>query len=138
MKAKPEYATYNNITVRIPAGAETGEIEVRSSKTKKSARGPVVKVLGPPSVTGMSPTEGPVGTSVTLEGENFGVAREAVKVLAANGEKLYVERVDTTRLKVRMVTGTGTGPLTLVTPAGSCTTPPFKVTRGRARGHLVK
>ncbi|RKY63320.1 MAG: hypothetical protein DRP99_04305, partial [Candidatus Latescibacterota bacterium] len=138
VKTKPEYATYNNITVRIPAGAETGEIEVRSSKGGKSARGPVVEVLGPPSVTSMSPTEGPVGTSVTLEGENFGVVREAVKVLAANGKELYVERVDTTRLKVRMVTGAGTGPLTLVTPAGSCTTPPFKVTPGLARGHCVK
>ena len=38
---------------------------------------PTPTVAPPPSVTGLSPNSGPVGTSITISGSSFGATRDA-------------------------------------------------------------
>jgi hypothetical protein len=62
----------NRWTVRIPAGASSGTIVLRTARG--SVNGPrfrVTEALPPPVVASFAPAGGPPGTEVTLRGERF-------------------------------------------------------------------
>jgi len=61
----------NIIEVMVPTGASTGPVVVTSSNM--SANGSVFTVPTGPTITGLSPAYGPVGTNVTISGGNFGI-----------------------------------------------------------------
>jgi len=59
-----------SITVPVPAGASTGNVVVTVNGL--ASNGAAFTVLPTPSITGLSPNTGPVGTPVTISGTNFG------------------------------------------------------------------
>ena len=63
-----------DITAHVPGGATTGTISVQTPNgTGTSSTSFTVTGGGgsPPTVTSFTPTSGPVGTSVTINGTNF-------------------------------------------------------------------
>jgi hypothetical protein len=68
-----------SITVLVPAGATSGPVVVTVAGMTSNSVGFTV-TPPPPSITSLSPTSGPVGTSVTLTGTNFGSGQGASTV----------------------------------------------------------
>jgi RHS repeat-associated protein len=80
----------------------------------------------PPKITGFSPTVGPVGTSVTINGNNFNVSGLRV---AFNGAPAVVSKFTNSSITTAVPLGAFTGPITVTTSGGSDTsTSNFTVT----------
>lgn len=61
----------------VPDGATTGPIVLTNPQGSATSPGDFL-VVGDPTVTGMTPTSGPVGTSVSITGENLGLTTEVL------------------------------------------------------------
>jgi RHS repeat-associated protein len=68
--ATPTSWSDTSIAVPVPSGATTGNVVVHANGV--DSNGSSFTVLPTPSITSLSPTAGPVGTSVTITGSNFG------------------------------------------------------------------
>ena len=76
MAAAPTSASTTSLTILVPSGARTGSISVAvGGQTGTSSENFTVTAPAPapaaPVVSSFSPSEGVVGTSVTITGENF-------------------------------------------------------------------
>jgi hypothetical protein len=78
-----------------------------------------------PTISGLSPTSGPVGTTVTISGSGLAVATE----VRFTGALATVVSNSDTQLVVTVPSGATTGPITIVTPNGQTSSAtPFIVT----------
>jgi large repetitive protein len=114
------------ITARVPTGAKTGRISVVTvngtarSKEKFTVTAPVA-----PTITSFSPTSGPVGTVVTINGTNF-VGTTSV---AFNGTFATFTVNSSTQITAIVPAGATTGHISVITLSGSATsTANFTVT----------
>jgi hypothetical protein len=83
-----------------------------------------------PTITSFSPTSGPVGTSVTINGTNF-TGATSVKF---NGVTATFIVNSATKITATVPTGATTGPISVTTPGGTATsTSNFTVTTARLR-----
>src|SRR5207245_475999 len=76
--ATPTSWSATSIVAPAPAGATTGNVVVTVGGL--ASNGVSFTVTVPPSVTSLAPTSGPVGTSVTITGTNFGATQGASTV----------------------------------------------------------
>src|SRR5882672_10139426 len=74
----------------------------------------------PPSFTGFSPTSGPVGTSVTINGANFGGA-SAVQFNGTAANPFFVNGTGT-QIMADVPAGATDGPISVTTPGGTAST----------------
>jgi IPT/TIG domain-containing protein len=76
--ATPTSWSAASIAVSVPNGATTGNVTVNVGGVTSN---PIAfTVIVPPSITSLLPTSGPVGTSVTITGTNFGASQGASTV----------------------------------------------------------
>jgi hypothetical protein len=75
-------------------------------------------VDNPPTITGFAPTNGPAGTSVTISGTKFNNAT-AVQFGGMNAAGFIVN--SSTEIVATVPVGAASGPITVVTPAGTAT-----------------
>jgi len=80
--ATPTSWSATSITVPVPTGATTGNVVVTVGGS--ASNGVAFTVLPTPSITGLSPASGPLGTSVTITGTNFG-ASQGTSTVKFNG-----------------------------------------------------
>jgi len=73
----------------------------------------------PPTITGFSPTSGPVGTSVTIDGSGFTGATD-VKFNGTSVGSGFAVNSDT-QITATVPSGATTGPISVITPAGTGT-----------------
>jgi hypothetical protein len=66
------------VTVNVPGGATTGNVVVTVGG--QASNGVPFTVVPPPNITNLSPSSGPVGTSVTITGTSFGATQGAGNV----------------------------------------------------------
>jgi hypothetical protein len=108
------------VTATVPSGAATGKISVTTPDgTATSATDFVVTVPAAPTITSFSPTSGPVGTSVTINGSDFGGAT-SVKFGRAAATTFSVNTPGT-RITATVPTGASTGKVSVTTPSGTAT-----------------
>ena len=82
--ATPSSWSDASITVPVPATAATGPVVVTVGG--QASNGETFTVTVPvPSITGLNPTSGHEGASVTITGTNFGAMREATSTVTFNG-----------------------------------------------------
>lgn len=115
-------STKNNLTIVVPATATTGRISVSNSNgSSMSSRDFVVDntLLGP-AISGISPTIGPAGTSVTISGGSF--------LPVTSGDRVFfggtlASTTGATSSAITSVVGAGsvTGKVRVDTPYGSAT-----------------
>lgn len=75
-------------------------------------------VVGVPTVTGMSPSSGTVGTTVTINGTNFS-GTPANNTVRFNGSQAIVSGATTTSLTVTVPSGATTGTVSVATAGGT-------------------
>src|SRR5437016_1513578 len=81
--ATPTSWAATGIVVPVPAGATTGNVVVTVGGVASNGVSFTVTVP-PPSITGLNPTSGVLGTSVTITGANFG-ASQGTSTVTFNG-----------------------------------------------------
>ena len=120
------YKSPTKVKAKVPAGATTGPISVTTTDgTGTSATNFVVPSSGLPTITSFSPSSGPVGTSVTINGT--GLAGATV-VKFAGVKATFIVNSDT-EITASVPAGAGTGKIIVKTPSGIARSPSkFKVT----------
>ena len=105
----PTIWTDTQIVVAVPVGATTGNLVVTVNQV--SSTGIPFPVLPTPSITPpLSPTSGPVGTAVTINGANFG-SNPLVGLVTFNGVPTIPATWTTTRIVAPVPVGAITGPV---------------------------
>ena len=113
-----------SLTATVAAGTNSGPISVTTPAGTATSATPFT-VLAPPAFTSFTPASGPVGTVVTLTGTNLS-GTTAVNVNGTAAASFAV--VSATSLTATVAAGTGSGPISVTTPAGTATSAtPFTV-----------
>jgi hypothetical protein len=104
------------IQATVPAAATTGPISVTTAAgTATSATN--FTVVNPPTITSSSPTSGPVGSTVSINGTNFTGATAA----RFNGTTATFTVTSATAIQTTVPAGATTGPVSVTTAAGTAT-----------------
>jgi len=109
-----------DITAHVPSGATTGPIAVTTPNgTGASSSSFTVTTSGnPPTVTSFSPTSGPVGTSVVINGTNF----TGVTAVKFNGTSATSYTVNSSvKITATVPTGATTGKISVTNGSGTGT-----------------
>jgi hypothetical protein len=104
------------IQATVPAGATTGPITVTTPAGTATSATPFT-VVSPPTITGFTPTSGPVDTSVTISGTNFTGATAVV----FNETAAIFSVVSDTTMQATVPAGATTGPINVTTAGGTAT-----------------
>ena len=126
--ATPSSWSATSIVVSVPSGATTGSVLVTVNGA--ASNGLTYTVNSRPTLTSLAPTSGPVGTSVTITGTNFGSTKGTSSV-SFNGTTAAPTSWSATSIVVPVPSGAITGnvivivgsasnalPFTVTTPAG--------------------
>ena len=118
MAAAPTSASTTSLTVKVPSGARTGRISVAvGSQTGTSSEDFTVTgttpAPDPPVVLSFSPSEGEVGISVTITGENFSATALENEVKFGGVMAAAPTSASTTSLTVRVPSGARTGSISV-------------------------
>src|SRR5260370_743093 len=103
-KATPTSWTSTKIVAPVPSGATTGPVVVTVSGV--TSNGATFTVF--PSIGSLSPASGPVGTSVTITGLNFG-STQGTSTVTFNGTTATPTGWSATSIVVPVPTGASTG-----------------------------
>ncbi len=97
-----------NFDVTVPAGATTGNVVVTVGGVQSN--GVLFTVTPPPSITSINPTSGPIGTSVTITGTNFGPTVGTIQSFVTfNGIQTRASNWTNTSITAPVPAGTTTG-----------------------------
>jgi len=111
----PSSATTTQLKVTVPQKAMTDTVKVRVGNN--TATGPVVTIMRPaPTISGISPTSGKPGTSVTINGSNFIAGTNGLVdnfVYFGGIRALNVTSATATQLNVTVPDSAETGPVTV-------------------------
>lgn len=118
-------ATATQIVTKVPTGATTGPITV-TTPTGSATSSAVFTVTasssspGAPTITNFTPTIGTPGAAVTINGTNFDSA-PANNKMKFNIAPAIVSSSTATKIATSVPPGTGSGRISVVTPAGKAT-----------------
>ncbi|AMJ66607.1 DUF7619 domain-containing protein [Hymenobacter sp. PAMC 26628] len=119
-------ATATALTVRVPAGATPGKIQVATPDGAARSRADFAAFL-PPTLAAVAPNEGVPGATVTLTGTGFSPDNRLDSV-AFNGVAAVVRSASATELAVEVPAGALLGPVSVRAPGGRAeSTQPFRV-----------
>jgi hypothetical protein len=106
-----------DITAHVPAGVTSGPIAVTTPAGTGTSSGSFT-VIPTPTISSFTPTSGPAGTSVDIQGTNFTAATS----VAFNGTADHGFVVNSpTDITAHAPSGATTGPISVTTPGGTAT-----------------
>jgi hypothetical protein len=123
--ATPTSWSATSIVVPVPSGATTGNVVVTVGGL--ASNGVLFTVIVPPSITSLNPTSGPVTTSVTITGTNFG-ASQGTSSVAFNGIVATPTSWNSTSIVVLVPNGGTTGNIVVTVSNLGSNGVPFTVT----------
>jgi hypothetical protein len=106
--AAPTSWSATNIVAPVPAGATTGNVVVTVGGAASPGMLFTVPASSAPSITSLNPTSGPVGTSVTITGNNFG-ASQGMSTVTFSGTAAPPTGWSATSITAQVPTGATTG-----------------------------
>ncbi|MBS0571464.1 MAG: IPT/TIG domain-containing protein [Proteobacteria bacterium] len=110
-------ATSTQLVVSVPSGATTGKIKVTIGSRSATSGANFTPTV---SITGFSPSNGPIGTTVTIQGQGFS-STASNNTVTFNGTAATVVSTTTTQLTVTVPAGATTGPITVTTGGKTAT-----------------
>ena len=105
--ATPTSWSATSIVAPVPTGAGTGNVVVTVGGMASNGVSFTVTTTSP-SITGLNPASGPVGTSVTITGANFG-STQGASTVTFNGTVATPTSWSDMSIVVQVPTGAGTG-----------------------------
>ncbi|MFT2009728.1 IPT/TIG domain-containing protein [Pontibacter sp. 13R65] len=105
------------VVVRVPAGAQTGAIVLHTEIGNVST--PTNFTVEHPTITDFTPTEGPVGTAITIRGDNL---LSTTTVRFTGGVNAEPTSTSNTEVVVNVPAGAQSGVLAVITAAGDTAT----------------
>lgn len=116
------------IVVKVPAGAQTGKVIV----TVKGIQSNGVAFTVSPKIAGLSPTSGPVGTSVTISGSDFGSLQGTSTVDFSGKSAGIATSWSATKIVAKVPVGAKTGKVVVTVKGFASNGLMFTVTTGSA------
>jgi hypothetical protein len=109
-RATPSTWSAASITVPVPAGATTGNVVVTVGRWVSNGLPFTVTAPAPPAptLTALSPVGGPVGTTITITGTNFG-ATQGANMVTFNGTSAAPSTWSATNITVPVPAGATSG-----------------------------
>ncbi|WP_212003629.1 IPT/TIG domain-containing protein [Chitinophaga sp. HK235] len=123
-QAMVESATATTMVVTVPDNVKTGPVSLTVNGQKTA--GPVFTQVPPPSITTIAPLSGPVGSVITITGENFSELMEEDTV-TINGKAVTILDASARQLVLNVPAGTTTGPLKIVVNGQQVNGPAYTV-----------
>jgi YD repeat-containing protein len=108
--ATPTSWSNTSIVAPVPSGATTGPVVVTING--QASNGVTFTVTVPPSISSLTPISGPVGTSVTISGSNFG-ATQGTSTVTFNGAAATPTSWSDTAIVATVPAGATTGPVVI-------------------------
>ena len=108
----------SQIRATVPTGASTGKISVTTPNGLGQSAGNFTVTI--PSITSFSPTSGPIGTVVTINGTNF-TGATSVKFHLTEAPGFTV--VSSSQIRATVPAGAITGKISVTTPSGTGQSP---------------
>ena len=105
----------DEIQTKVPSGATTGAVVVRTSGGQSSAGVSFTVTLPAPVISRLDPNSGLVDASVTIEGSNFGDRTGSVTF---NGTTASTTSWDSDEIQTSVPDGATSGPVVVTTSAG--------------------
>ena len=105
----------DEIQTKVPSGATTGPVVVRTSGGQSSAGVSFTVTLPAPVISRLDPNSGLVNSSVTIEGSNFGSQTGSVTF---NGTTASTTSWDSDEIQTKVPSGATTGPVVVRTSGG--------------------
>jgi RHS repeat-associated protein len=119
--------TATSLAAIVPSGATTGPITVTTAGGTATSATPFTVISGP-RILSVSPLSGPIGTVVTLTGQNFNPVAGGNQV-RFNGTPAIITAATATTLVTVVPEGASSGPITVTTAQGTDTSlQPFTLT----------
>jgi hypothetical protein len=109
--ATPNTWSATSIKVPVPSGATSGNVVVTVNGV--ASNGIAFTVFPTPNISTLSPTSGPVGTTVTITGTNFGPTQGA-STLTFNAKPATASSWSPTQIIATVPTGATTGPVVVM------------------------
>jgi hypothetical protein len=106
------------LTAVVPVGAASGPIEVTAALGKGTSPTSFV-VVAPPTVTGLAPADGPVGTLVRIAGTHLSGAT----AVTFNAAAAVFAVLSPAEIETEVPPGATTGPVAVTTPFGAAQSP---------------
>ena len=107
----------SKITTTVPAGATSGSIVVTVGALTTTSP-TIFKVIPAPTITGFSPSAGPVGTTVTISGTNLAKATS----VTFDGVSAIITTDTAAQITTAVPAGATTGPISVTNAGGTTTT----------------
>ena len=104
----------NQVSVLIGASSSSGVFEIATPGGSAVSAG-VFTVIPPPAITSFSPTSGPIGTQVIIQGSGF----TGATIVSFNGTTASFLVNNNTQITTTVPAGATSGPISIVTPGGS-------------------
>ena len=105
----------DEIQTKVPSGATTGPVVVRTSGGQSSAGVTFTVTIPAPVISRLDPDSGPVDTEVRIHGSNFGDRTGSVTF---NGVTASPNQWNDQTIRVRVPDGATTGPVVVTTAGG--------------------
>ena len=115
------------ITANVPAGTTTGNVVV--TVLGQASAGVKFTVTATPAITTLSPTTGPAGTLLTVNGSNFG-SSQGISFVTINGVSTVPTSWASGKITLPVPEGTTSGPVLVTVNNGPSNTSVFTVTTG--------
>jgi uncharacterized protein (TIGR03437 family) len=107
------------ISATVPSAATNGPITVTTPGGSTTSSGSFTVTIPPPppTISGFTPTSGPVGSTVTINGTNL----TGTSSVRFNGTSASYTVMSSSQISATVPTGATSGPISVTTPGGSTT-----------------
>jgi len=136
--ASPASWSDTSITAPVPSGATTGPVVVTVGGVASNGTTFAVTSTPGPNITMLSPTSGPVGTSVTITGTNFGSTQGSSTVTFYNNQAAPVTTWSATSIVVTVPAGAANGNVVVTVGGVASNGVSFTVTTMTASAFPIK
>ena len=130
--ATPTSWSATSIVAPVPTGATTGSVVVTVGGKSSNGMTFTVTSAATPTITSLTPNSGPVGTSVTITGTNFGATQGSSTVTFYNGQTAAPTSWSATSIVAPVPTGATTGNVTVTVGGVTSNAVSFTVTTASA------